>query len=306
MVSVVVPVYKNEQNLPESIPRFLQVADSNSEMNFEFIFVVDGSPDNSLTILKNFRLNDPRIKIISLSRNFGAVNAAMAGIEYSRGDCLTVIAADMQDPPETLSRMLESWVGGKKVVLAYREHREDPLSDRLLSGMYYKIFRKFVFSDYPEKGYDLFLIDRQVVNELLSGAEKNMHLQNYIFSLGFEREIIFYTRKKREIGRSTWTTSKKIKLFIDSILSNSYMPIRAMSLMGVLVAFLSVCYGAYILLNALLWENETPGWASLVVIMTFIQGVIMVMLGVIGEYIWRAMDEIRPRKKYIIDEIVDE
>ena len=304
-LSVISPIYFNEQNLPHTLPKFLELRDLIPSAEIEFIFVVDGSPDNSLDILLEFKRDNENIKIIKFTKNFGAMSAAIAGIEHSTGDCVTVVGADLQDPPELLVDMVKKWQEGYKTVLAIREDRDEPWHQKLISNTYYSLFRKLAIGNYPKMGYDLFLIDRQVVTDLLTSKEKNIHLQNAIFSLGYDFFTISYTRQKRQVGKSRWTLSKKIKLFIDSIISYSYIPIRAMTILGLTISLSSFVYGIYIFIFALLGKTEVEGWATLIILMTFLQGTLMMMVGILGEYIWRTFDEVRNRKPFIIDKIYD-
>ncbi len=304
-LSIIITVYMSEENLKESFPRIVGLRDLMPDFELEFIFVVDGSPDGSLALLKRYKETHTFIKIISFTRNFGAVNGYLAGLAKSTGDCVTVLPSDLQDPPELVIEMAEKWREGYKAVYAIRRNREDLPLTKLFASVYYSLLRTIAIPDYPRTGFDVFLVDRQVADELLNTQEKNSHIQNAVFMLGFYYAEIHYDRQKREKGKSSWTLTKKLKLFIDSFISYSYVPIRFMTLLGMLVSILSFSYGIFIVIASFFVNIEQPGWASLMVVMSFLLGTVMVMLGILGEYLWRILDEVRARSPYVIDEFYD-
>ncbi|MGG3507630.1 glycosyltransferase family 2 protein [Paenibacillus lautus] len=300
--SIVVPIYFNELNIPYTIPRLQRLEQIIPNCDFEYVFVDDGSKDKSLQLLIEAREKDQRIKVIKLSKNFGSMSAIQAGLKYATGDCVGIIAADLQDPPELFEKMIEYWKSGKKVVLGTRSDREESISQKIFSNTYYYLLRKFALKGYPEGGFDFLLVDRQVVNEILEIREKNTNIMSLIYWLGHEREYIPYVRQERKLGKSRWTLSKKIKLFIDSFVSFSYTPIRFMSLIGVLTAVLSFIYGVFVVVSTLFGIIELQGWTTIISLITFLLGIIMIMLGIIGEYLWRILDESRDRPSYVVDE----
>ncbi|WP_066315208.1 glycosyltransferase family 2 protein [Bacillus sp. FJAT-29814] len=303
-LSIIIPVYFNELNIPFLFDKLNQDILTNPAYDHELIFVDDGSGDNSYAELLKLKNRHSKVKLIKLSRNFGSHTAILAGLTYSTGDCATVISADLQDPPEIINRMFEKWKEGNKVVLAVREDREESFSQKLFSNTYYNLMKRYALPNMPEGGFDCFLIDRQVVDILKNIQEKNTTIMGLILWAGFKTEKIYYVRKEREIGKSRWTLAKKIKLFIDSFLAFSYVPIRFMSLIGVIVSFLSFLAGGYLIINKLINGVEVQGWTSLMVVFLFVAGIQMVMIGIIGEYLWRNMDESRKRPVFIIEEKV--
>ncbi|SDH58710.1 dolichol-phosphate mannosyltransferase [Aneurinibacillus thermoaerophilus] len=303
--SILVPIYFNELNIPYTVPRLQNLQNILPEYDLEFVFVDDGSQDNSLSLLLEAKKSDERIKVIKLSRNFGSMSAISAGLHYVTGDCVGIIAADLQDPPELFAEMIKSWESGKKIVMATRSDREESFSQKLFSNSYYFLMDKFAIKNYPKGGFDFVLLDKQVVQELNNINEKNTNIMSLIFWLGHEQDFIPYVRQKRELGKSRWTMSKKIKLFIDSFVSFSYVPIRFMSLVGFFTALLSFLYGIFAVFNTLTGNITVPGWTSVIGLITFLLGLIMVMLGIIGEYLWRVLDEARNRPHYIIDEVYE-
>ncbi|WP_438348919.1 glycosyltransferase family 2 protein [Paenibacillus sp. FA6] len=301
-LSIVVPVYYNELNIPHTIPRLQALESIIPNCDFEFIFVDDGSKDNSFPLLMEARKQDPRIKVVKLSRNFGSMSAIQAGLGYTTGDCVGIIAADLQDPPEMFKEMLEHWKLGKKVVLATREDREESLSQRMFSNTYYYLLEKFALKGYPKGGFDFLLIDKQVVNEVVEIHEKNTNIMSLIYWLGYDQVQIPYVRQERKLGKSRWTLSKKIKLFVDSFVSFSYSPIRFMSFIGVITAIMSFLYGVFVILGTVFGFIELQGWTTIIALITFLLGIIMIMLGIIGEYLWRILDESRERPSYVVDQ----
>jgi len=286
------------------LERFAALQKNIPDYELEFIFVDDGSKDNSFQVLTSAQQNDSRIKVIKLSKNFGSMSALQAGLKYVTGDCAGIISADLQDPPELFAEMLNKWENGSKVVMAQRESREDKGLQKLCSNGYYYLLRKFGLPGYPTGGFDFVLIDKQVVNELNTISEKNTNIMSLIYWLGHSRDAVSYVRQKREHGTSKWTLSKKLKLFIDSFVSFSYIPIRLISIIGLITAMLSFGLGCYVLFLWFFSDITVQGWATLVALITMLLGFIMVMLGIIGEYLWRILDECRKRPSFVIDQVL--
>lgn len=304
--SIVVPVYFNELNLPDTIPQLLALADDLPGYRIELVFVDDGSGDRSLQTLLDFQTRHPaQIKIVKLTRNFGSMAAIQAGFTVATGDCVGMIAADLQDPPALFIDMLRHWEKGTKAVFAVRADREESALQKTLSNGYYTLIRRFAVPDYPAGGFDFLLVDRQVVQEVNRIHEKNTNLMTLIYWLGFQPILIPYVRRSRKAGKSRWTLRKKIKLFIDSFVSFSYFPIQLLSALGFIVAGASFLYGLFIFSFWLFYGIEVKGWVPSMLIMTFTAGIQMAMLGVLGEYLWRTLDETRRRPQYVIDQIFD-
>jgi polyisoprenyl-phosphate glycosyltransferase len=303
--SIVVPVYFNEPNLPDTVPQLLALSERLPGYRLELIFVDDGSGDGSLGALSEFQARHPEhIKVVKLTRNFGAMAAVQAGLSVATGDCVGIITADLQDPPELFLEMLSHWEKGTKLVLAVRADREESLGQRMFAATYYGLMRRFAIPDYPQGGFDFLLMDAQVVKEANRIHEANTNLMALIFWLGYRPVLIPYTRRKRQKGRSRWTLAKKIKLFIDSFVAFSYMPIRLLSLLGVLFALGAFGYGILLTLLRLTQGVDVPGWTAMMVLLTFASGLQMTMLGVLGEYLWRTLEAARGRPHYIIDEVI--
>ena len=305
-LSIVVPVYFNEPNLPDTIPQLLALEPQlPGGMELELVFVDDGSGDRSLELLRDYQSRTPdKITVVKLTRNFGSMSAILAGLKASTGDCVGMIAADLQDPPELFVEMAEHWLRGSKAALAVRSDREESWSQKAFANTYYALIRRFALPDYPEGGFDFFLIDRQVVNDLLEIREKNTNLMSLIFWLGYRPVMIPYVRRARRAGKSRWTLSKKIKLFIDSFASFSYVPIRALSATGFLVALGAFLYAGIVLYQRLMHNIPVQGYAPIVILLALFSGIQMLMIGVLGEYLWRALDETRRRPPFVVDEVL--
>ena len=301
-LSVVVPVYYNEQSLPALFEKLLEVEQQLGALGLalELIFVDDGSGDESWKVLLNLRERRPATRLIKLSRNFGAVHASKAGYRYVTGDCFVTVAADLQDPPEVIVEMAKHWLAGSRFVISERAHRDDPLLSRSFSFIYYKMLNALVMRDYPAGGFDMALMDRAMQGPMVNSA-KNVFTPLLAFWLGFKPTIIKYDRPKRAHGKSRWTFSRKVKTFLDVMLGFSVTPIRIMSALGVVVAVVSFTYGSIVSLWALIQGVQVPGFASLVSLITFLQGVIILMLGLIGEYLWRIFDETNRRPEVVVE-----
>jgi polyisoprenyl-phosphate glycosyltransferase len=307
LVSIVVPVYHNASSLADLLIELQDVADKNPDDVFEFIFVDDGSGDNSFDILNTLSQSEPRMRIIKLSRNFGSNPAIMAGLSQAQGDAVAAIAADLQDPPALIHDMIQLWNDDKKVIIAARQDREDPFPTSLLADTFYKLFRRYAIKTMPERGFDFFLIDQQVCSLINDIQENNAYLMGLILWLGFDPHVLHYSRQAREekYGQSMWTLTKKLKYFVDSFVAFSYFPIRMASGLGLLFSVLGLLYAVWVIVARLFLGIEAEGWASLMVVVLIAAGVQMLILGIIGEYMWRNLDETRRRPRFIIEKIIE-
>ncbi len=302
--SIIIPVYYNELNLPDTIPQLLGLSKELTDTRLELVFVNDGSGDRSLDVLLDFQSNHPEtIRVVNLTRNFGSMAAIQAGFSVASGDCVGMISADLQDPPELFLDMLRHWQNGSKAIFGVRQDREETGFQKLFSNSYYSLIRRLAIKDYPDGGFDFFLVDRQVIEELNKIQEKNTNIMTLIYWLGYKPIMIPYIRRNRKKGTSRWTLAKKIKLFIDTFVAFSYFPIRALSLTGLLVAIGSFFYGLFILFYWLFFGIPVQGYVPIMLVVTFTSGIQMTMLGVLGEYLWRTLDEVRRRPPYVIDEV---
>lgn len=301
-ISIIVPVYYSSdtlmmlyQDMKEKI--LGQLGD------YEIVFVDDGSGDESWSIMQEIRALDDRVVLVKLSRNFGEHAALLAGLSCCTGDCAVTKQADLQEDSELILELYESWKKGNKVVLAVREERDDKLIYKWFANLYYVIVRKLIMPDMPRGGFDCYLLDRKAIDVLLMLDERNSSLSLQVLWMGFQTDKVYFHRKAREVGESRWTMSKKIKLIVDSMMSFSYFPIRFMTVLGGLVSLFAFLMGIYIISSKLIVGEPVLGWTSLMAVLLFSTGLILLMLGVLGEYIWRALDASRNRPPYLIDTI---
>jgi glycosyltransferase involved in cell wall biosynthesis len=304
IVSVVVPVYHNEGSLAPLNQEFLKVEASLKELNIQLqlIFVDDGSKDNSLQELLKIKAQCEAVTIVKLARNFGAVTASKTGLRFVKGDCFMWIAADLQDPPAIIETMVKAWQSGNKYVIAVRKERDDPFSSRVFSRIYYWLLRRLVLPNYPHGGFDLALMDSQLL-PFIRDSSKNINTPLLSYWLGFKPYVLEYNRRKREHGRSQWTFIKRINFLVDSLLGFSVLPLRLISFVGMLVALISFCYGTALVLHTLFVGREVEGFATLASLITFLLGLIIIMLGIIGEYLWRIFEQLNHRPEAVIDEV---
>ena len=304
-VSIVIPCYFNELNLLKTYKVLKEdVLDKRPDLQFEVICVDDGSKDNTLGVLKDLQALDSRIKIIKFSKNFGEFRAILAGLTHASGECMAVMSADLQDPPYLIIEMIQAWENGEKVVIAARTDRKENWLKKLLAHTYYWFLRKLVIEDYPKYGFDFFLIDKQVAQILVDMKEKNSTIYVQLIWTGFKPKVIDYIREDREDGKSMWTYWKRINLFIDTFIVFSYKPIRLISGLGILMSIFGFISAIYFIFEKVFLHNDVAGWTSLVVAVLVLAGVQLIMLGIIGEYIWRNLDETRKRPVFIVDEII--
>jgi polyisoprenyl-phosphate glycosyltransferase len=300
-LSVVIPVYWNEDSIPflgEKLAEFelsLQALD----LALEVIFIDDGSGDNSLMRLLELRDSRPGVKVLSLSRNFGATAASKTGFRFVTGDCFVTVAADLQDPLEQVFEMAKHWRAGHRLVISRRESRDDPFLTKFFASLYYRLIRLLVVKDYPIGGFDLMLADR-VLLPYLAGSGKHTNPTLYAFWLGFQPVILSYHRRAREHGTSRWTFGKKLNFMIDSISGFSVVPIRLISGFGMIVALLSFIYGLNLVIYAALGHATVQGFYTLATLIAFFSGLILVMLGVVGEYVWRIFDNVNAKPESVI------
>ena len=293
-ISIIIPVYYNADTLP------LLYEDMKEKIlgrlgEYEIVFVDDGSKDNSWEVMNEIRDKDENVKCVRLSRNFGEHAAILAGLSQCTGDCAVTKQADLQEESELILEMYESWKRGNKVVLAVRAARDDSAVKKFFANMYYHIVRKCIDPNMPVGGFDCYLLDRQVIQVLLMLDEKNSALTLQVLWVGFQSEKIYFHRLDREIGESRWTLSKKIKLVMDSMMSFSYFPIRFMSGIGVVCAFISFLWIIEVIAERIIVGTPIEGWASLMCLVLFSTGMILLMLGLLGEYLWRTLDASRNR-----------
>lgn len=301
-VSVVIPVYFNQDNLGPLYEDLQRKILNHSEYEWEIVMVNDGSKDESLSVMKSLAKKDKRIKTISLSKNFGSHAAILCGLSNCTGDCAVVKAADLQEPTEMILDMVKSWEQGNNVVLAVREGREESKKQALFANFYYWLVRKTALPDMPKGGFDVYLLDRKVITVLENLDEKNSALTGQILWSGFKTDTIYYTRLAREIGESKWTLKKKIRLVMDTLFSFTSLPITVVLGLGVFSMSVAIVWAMVIIIAKFAGHVAVTGWTTLFIFQLFSFGLIMVTLGILGEYLWRTFDASRNRPPYIIEE----
>jgi polyisoprenyl-phosphate glycosyltransferase len=303
-ISIVIPVYQNELNIAPTYQALTSELAKASHVDFEIVFVNDGSTDYSWEeLLKVYNADPERVTLINLLRNFGQVPALLAGFANASGDCVVAMSADSQDPPAVVLQMVEEWERGHKLVVATRESRQDSFLNKITSKLFYRLMRKFALPNMPLGGYDFFLIDRNIVELLLKMDERNRFLQGQILWLGHRPKLIHYERRKRELGKSQWSLSRKIKYFIDGFVAYSFFPIRLVSVLGISVFFIGLILSVIIAVQTILFGTRAVGWSSLMVALLTLNGLQMMMIGIMGEYLWRNFDETRKRPLYLIESV---
>ncbi|MCI8691599.1 MAG: glycosyltransferase family 2 protein [Lachnospiraceae bacterium] len=300
-ISIVVPVYFNEDTLMD-LYRDMREKILDEIGEYELVFVDDGSGDDSWKIMNEIRELDANVRLVKLSRNFGEHAALLAGLSVCTGDCAVTKQADLQEDSSLILEMYEKWKQGSKVVLAVRRSRDESRVKIFFANLYYAMVRKFVNKNMPQGGCDCYLIDRKVIEVLERLDEKNSSLTLQVLWVGFKTDMVYFDRRDREKGKSRWTFAKKFKLAMDSMLSFSYMPVRFMTYIGVIFDIF-----AFILMISVLVEYFTRGvpiigWASIMCVILLSSGLILSMLGILGEYLWRTLDASRERPTFIIDE----
>lgn len=302
LISVVVAVYRNEGAVTATHRKIQELfATDLPAYDYEVIFVNDGSDDGSFDEIMGLREKDPCVKVISFTRNFGQMSAMLAGFKQARGAAVINISADLQDPIELIAQMVAEWEGGAQTVICHRTSRKDGVSTRLTSKLAYRLLRMAV-KDIPAGGFDYVLMDRRVMDEFNSVEVRNRFFQGDLLWLGFRTSLIPYERQERRIGRSQYDLLKRLTNFTDALLDSSYLPIRFMSLLGLLTTAGGFLYFLTVVVAWFFDFTPSPGWAPIITIILVVGGVIMTMLGVIGEYQWRIYHEVRKKPNYIIQE----
>jgi len=300
-ISVVIPVYNEEETLTPLVDRLTRVLEGLGE-SFEVIFVNDGSRDRSLEMLRAFHASDRRLKCVSLSRNFGHQVAISCGIDFSRGAGVIVMDGDLQDPPEILPDLIARWREGFDVVYAVRQKRKENVFKRGAYKSFYWLLSKVSYLDIPLDSGDFSLMDRRVVDLLKRMPERNRFVRGLRTWVGLRQTGFEYARSARYAGESKYTLPKLMRLAFDGLISYSFVPLRAVSNLGLLVSLSALGYMVYLLSARLLGDQVIQGWTSTVVIVLFLGGVQLLSLGVIGEYVGRVFDEVKQRPQYIVGE----
>ena len=303
LISIVVPMYFEEEVAQECYNRITAVMNSN-HYNYELVFVNDGSTDRTLEILEQLAMNDNRMKVISFARNFGHQIAVTAGIDYAKGDAIVIIDADLQDPPEVIPELVNKWLEGYDVVYAKRKKRKGETWFKLLTAKYFYKFLNYMSDiDIPKDTGDFRLIDRKVAAVFRKMTEKNRFVRGMFSWIGFSQTYIEYERDERFAGETKYPFKKMIKFASDGIIAFSSKPLKLVMTLGSASVLVSIIVLLYSILTRLFGHEVQPGWASIMVAITFFSGIQLLGLGIVGQYIARIYDESKNRPIYIVKDV---
>ena len=301
--SIVVPVYNEDEVIIESYKRLKQVLDSLQE-TYEILFVNDGSKDKTAAIISELCEMDINLKLINFSRNFGHQIAITAGMDFAVGDAIVVIDADLQDPPEVIPKMIAKWKEGYDVVYGKRLERQgETFFKKLTAKIFYRFLKKMTDVEIPVDAGDFRLIDRKVCDALKQVNERNRYIRGLISWLGFKQTGVEFTRDKRFAGETKYPLKKMLKFAFDAITSFSYKPLTLAAYSGMIVSLFSFAYLIVVIYLKLFTDITYPGWASILAVNLFFNGIILIILGIIGEYIGRIYDEAKGRPLYLVSHL---
>jgi glycosyltransferase involved in cell wall biosynthesis len=302
--SVIVPMYNEEDVIPETYNRLKRVMEGLGE-SYEIIFINDGSRDRTGEMIRDICKKDYNVKMIDLARNFGQQTAITAGMDYAIGECIVIIDGDLQDPPELIPDMIKLWRSGYNMVYGKRKSRQgETFFKKFTSKCFYRVLKRLTDVDIPVDTGDFRLIDRKVCNALKQLPERNRYVRGLMGWVGFKQTAIEFERSERFAGKTKYPLNKMLRLAIDGIVSFSFKPLKLATYVGSLVSGASFLYLIFVLVQRLFWPQSTQsGWASLIAVSLFFNGIILLILGIIGEYIGRIYDEAKGRPLYIIGSV---
>jgi glycosyltransferase involved in cell wall biosynthesis len=302
VLTVVTAAFNEAKNLGLLYDR-LRASLDGLKITWNWIVVDDHSADGTFGVISALAAADPRVRGLRLAHNSGSHTALTCGIRFASGRCAVVLAADLQDPPEAIAALLAKWRTGSQVVWAVRAHRPGETARTLaFARFYYWIMRRVVgLRQMPATGADFFLMDRRVIDAFRHFGEANASMLALITWMGFRQDRIEYTKEPRLHGKSGWSLQKKLKLVVDSVTSFTYAPIRLISLAGFLVAMVGFVYAGFIAFHAMT-GHPVEGWSSMMIVLLVLGGFQMIFMGILGEYLWRALDEARRRPQFLIED----
>ena len=303
-LSILALIYKNADNI---LPFYEEVNRNIVPFidDYEIVMVDDDSPDDAWDVMISLAAKDNHIKLVKHSRNFGAHEALFTACRYATGDCISEKAVDLQEPSSLILEMYNEWKNGTKFSIGVREGRRDGMFNDFFSNIYYKVLKKCVDPSMPEGGFDIWMIDKEVADKLIKLNERNSPLTLQLLWLGFHPKKVYYKRLERKIGKSSWSLAKKIKMFMDSLIAFSYIPIRVMSMMGFVFFIIAVIWTINLVTDKIRGTMPVQGYTTLVILILFSAGLIMFTLGILGEYIWRTMEAAKSRPLAIVEETVN-
>ncbi len=302
-LSVVIPMYFEQDVARECHQRMTSAL---SGIDYELVYVNDGSTDDTLPILKELAGKDERVKVVSFSRNFGHQAAVTAGVDYATGDCIAIIDADLQDPPELIPDMIKLWQEGYDVVYAKRKKRKGESFFKLITAkVFYRVLASLTDTKIPTDTGDFRLIDRKVAEAFKKMGEHSRFIRGMVAWLGFKQIPLEYVRDERYAGETKYPLKKMLKFAMDGILAFSVKPLKLVTQLGTLTLLFSLGIIIYVLISKFTGNALTPGWASTMIVITMLSGVQLISLGVVGGYIARIYDESRGRPLYLVDETLN-
>lgn len=303
-VSVAAPLFNEEENLPELLRRVGAVLDGLPGGPHEVVLVDDGSRDRTRAMMEEAAASDPRVVAVSLSRNFGHQAALSAALNHVSGDVTVLLDGDLQDAPEEIPRFLEYHAQGYDVVYAQRERRKEPLWLRICYRLYYRLLARMARPALPLDAGDFSLLSRRVVEEIRRTPEHHRYLRGLRAWAGFRQIGVPVERAARHAGAAKYSMGRLVELGLDGIFSFSIVPIRAAAVLGFGAVALTVLFALYAVWAKLVWDRSPQGFTALLVVVTFVSGVLLFFLGVIGEYVGRIYEEVKGRPLYVVDRVV--
>lgn len=300
-VTILVPCYNEEESLPALYKALMHLTNQHPNYYWELLFVDDGSRDSTIQVLKELRQNDKRVSYVELSRNFGKENAMLAGFDYATGDCVIIMDADLQHPPQVIPEMLKKWEEGYEDVYGKRLSRgKESFMRKKLSLLYYSMLQKSTRYDILPNVGDFRLLDRKCIDALKQLRESERYTKGLFCFIGFKKTYVEFETQDRIAGVSSWNYLGLISLAIQGITSFTVAPLRLATLFGTLVSFFAFIYMIFSFIKAVIWGDAVQGFPTLIIIILFIGGVELLCLGIIGEYVGRIFSETKRRPVYIV------
>lgn len=298
--SIVIPIFNEEEVIPEFYKRIKKVMDSSGD-DYELIFVNDGSVDSTSALIKEFCKKDNSVKVLEFSRNFGHQIAISAGMDFATGDAVVIIDADLQDPPEVIPNMIKKWKEGYEIVYGRRIKRKgETVFKKITAYVFYRFLKTMTNYDIPLDAGDFRLVDRKVCDAMCNITEKSRYMRGLISWIGFKQSYVEYDRDERYAGKTKYPLGKMIKFAMDAITSFSYKPLRLATYLGFILSFVSFFYLLIVIYQKLFTNTTIVGWTSAIAVNLFFNGIILIILGIIGEYIGKIYKETKNRPLYIL------
>ncbi|MBI87155.1 MAG: hypothetical protein CMG63_03645 [Candidatus Marinimicrobia bacterium] len=306
-LSIIFPVFENGQNLPHLYEEIVEFKKSLNNIDLELIFIDDGSTDNSFEEMEKIKKNFiGKTRLIQFTKNFGQASALNCGWKIAKGDYIGNISSDQQDPLSIFNKMLEHLIKDNSIVIAARKKRNDGLTSDFISKFFFSIVNRYVIKEYPPMGSDLMLFTKEVRDYLILRDERGNNEVALLLRSGYKYRFVYYERHKRKYGKNKTSFFRKITALIDIVFSNSYIPIRIVSIVGFFLGFFGISYGIFVIYKKFLEINSSVnlGWASTISIISIFSGFILISLGIIGEYFWRILENIKKPEWYTINKFV--